>query len=218
MSSTPSPIARAVYDAGCRDCPRLATFLDQVKAANPAYFCKPVAPFGAIDAPLVIVGLAPGMHGANRTGRPFTGDYAGILLYDTLRKFGFARGTFSPNGDDDLELTGCRITNAVKCLPPENKPEPSEIKTCNHFLKADLAQGGAKVLLALGTIAHGAILTALGMKKSAHGFKHGVAYELPNGAHLLDSYHCSRYNTNTGRLTAQMFEDVFADARKLVDA
>lgn len=218
MSSISSPAASAVYDAGCRDCPRLATFLDKVKAANPTYFCKPVPPFGGKSAPLVIVGLAPGMHGANRTGRPFTGDYAGYLLYDTLKKFGFARGTFSPDGDDDLELTGCRISNAVKCLPPENKPEPSEIKTCNHYLKADLAQGGAKVLLALGTIAHGAVLTALGMKKSAFGFKHGVAYELPNGAYLLDSYHCSRYNTNTGRLTTQMFEDVFADARKLVDA
>ncbi|HEX4327301.1 MAG TPA: uracil-DNA glycosylase [Burkholderiales bacterium] len=218
MSFNSSPAASAVYDAGCRDCPRLAGFLDRVKAANPTYFCKPVPPFGAADAPLVIVGLAPGMHGANRTGRPFTGDYAGYLLYDTLRKYGFARGSFSPDGDDDLELTGCRISNAVKCLPPDNKPEPSEIKVCNHYLGADLAQPGAKVLLALGTIAHGAILTALGMKKSAFGFKHGVAYPLSGGVHLLDSYHCSRYNTNTRRLTTEMFETVFARARELVDA
>lgn len=218
MSLISSPAASAVYDPGCRDCPRLATFLDKVKTANPAYFCKPVPPFGAADAPLVIVGLAPGMHGANRTGRPFTGDFAGYLLYDTLKKFGFARGTFSPNGDDDLELTGCRISNAVKCLPPDNKPEPAEIKVCNHYLAADLARPGAKVLLALGTIAHGATLMALGMKKSTFAFKHGVAYPLPGDRHLLDSYHCSRYNTNTRRLTTEMFEAVFAQARALVDA
>jgi uracil-DNA glycosylase len=193
MSFNSSPAASAVYDPGCRDCPRLAGFLDRVKAANPTYFCKPVPPFGAADAPLVIVGLAPGMHG-------------------------FARGSFSPDGDDDLELTGCRISNAVKCLPPDNKPEPAEIKVCNHYLGADLAQPGARVLLALGTIAHGAILTALGMKKSAFGFKHGVAYSLSGGVHLLDSYHCSRYNTNTRRLTTEMFETVFARARELVDA
>ncbi|MDB5806014.1 MAG: polymerase [Betaproteobacteria bacterium] len=218
MSLISSPAASAVYDPGCRDCPRLATFLDKVKAANPTYVCKPVPPFGAAEAPLVIVGLAPGMHGANRTGRPFTGDYAGYLLYDTMRKYGFARGAFSPDGDDDLALTGSRISNAVKCLPPDNKPEPSEIKLCNHYLAADLAQPGARVLLALGTIAHGAILTALGMKKSAFGFKHGTVYPLPGGRHLLDSYHCSRYNTNTRRLTTEMFEAVFAQARALVDA
>ena len=218
MSPISSPGASAVYDAGCRDCPRLAHFLDQVKSANPDYFCKPVPPFGSASAALVIVGLAPGMHGANRTGRPFTGDFAGYLLYDTLKKFGFARGTFSPNGNDDLELLDCRISNAVKCLPPDNKPEPAEAKRCNHYLAADLAQPGAKVVLALGTVAHGATLMALGMKKSAVGFVHGAAHSLPAGLHLLDSYHCSRYNTNTRRLTAEMFETVFARARELVDA
>jgi uracil-DNA glycosylase len=206
------------YRADCRDCPRLAAFLDEVKARHPGYFCKPVPPFGNADAGLVIVGLAPGMHGANRTGRPFTGDHAGYLLYDTLKKFGFARGRFSPDGDDDLTLTGCRISNAVKCLPPDNKPETGEIKRCNPFLAADLAQPGAKVILALGLIAHGALLTALGLKKSHCKFVHGAEHRLPNGQVLIDSYHCSRYNTNTGRLTPAMFEAVFARARALVDA
>jgi uracil-DNA glycosylase family 4 len=214
-SAVPAP---AAYQSGCRDCGRLAGFLDQVKAAHPGYFCKPVPPFGPRSAALVVVGLAPGMHGANRTGRPFTGDHAGFLLYDTLKKYGFARGTFSPDGGDDLELIGCRISNAVKCLPPDNKPEPAEVKRCNHYLAADLAQPGAKVLLALGTVAHGAALMALGLKKSAFAFAHGAAYALPSGMNLIDSYHCSRYNTNTRRLTQEMFEAVFARARELVDA
>jgi uracil-DNA glycosylase family 4 len=218
MSSVISPAASAVYAPGCRDCPRLASFLDQVKEANPGYFCKPVPPFGAAGAPLVIVGLAPGMHGANRTGRPFTGDYAGYLLYDTLKKYGFARGAFSPDGDDGLQLTGCRISSAVKCLPPGNKPEPAEVNRCNRFLAADLARPGARVILALGTVAHGATLMALGRKKAAFKFAHGAAHRLAAGLSLLDSYHCSRYNTNTGRLTAGMFEAVFARARELVDA
>jgi uracil-DNA glycosylase family 4 len=221
VSTTQAIQAGTVYRAGCRDCPRLASFLDQVKQANPAYFCKPVPPFGAADAPLVIVGLAPGMHGANRTGRPFTGDHAGYLLYATLKKYGFARGSFSPDGDDDLELTGCRISNAVKCLPPDNKPEPAEVKRCNHFLAADIGQRGSKVLLALGGVAHGATLMALGLKKSAYAFAHGAEHRLPlehGGRILVDSYHCSRYNTNTGRLTPAMFEAVFASARLLVDA
>jgi uracil-DNA glycosylase family 4 len=208
----------AIYRADCRDCPRLAAFLDEVKARHPGYFCKPVPPFGSADANLVIVGLAPGMHGANRTGRPFTGDHAGYLLYDTLKKFRFAKGRFSPDGDDDLTLTGCRISNAVKCLPPDNKPETDEIKRCNHFLAADLAQPGAKAILALGLIAHGALLTALGLKKSHCKFVHGAEHHLPNGQVLIDSYHCSRYNTNTGRLTPAMFEAVFARARALADA
>lgn len=207
-----------VYRADCRACPRLAAFLDRVKADNPGYFCKPVPPFGAPDAALVIVGLAPGMRGANRTGRPFTGDHAGYLLYDTLRKYGFARGHFSPDGDDDLTLTGCRISNAVKCLPPDNKPETDEIRRCNPYLAADLAQPGFKVLLALGGIAHGAALTALGLKKSWAKFAHAAEYTLPGGTTLIDSYHCSRYNTNTGRLTPAMFEAVFERARALVDA
>ncbi len=206
-----------VYRADCRDCPRLATFLDEVKARNPGYFCKPVPPFGSADAPLVIVGLAPGMHGANRTGRPFTGDHAGYLLYDTLKKFRFAKGRFSPDGDDDLTLTGVRISNAVKCLPPDNKPETDEIRRCNHFLAADLKQPGLRVMVALGLIAHGALLTAMGLKKSHCKFAHGAEHQLPGGITLIDSYHCSRYNTNTGRLTPVMFEAVFARARALVD-
>ena len=159
-------MSEAVYRADCRACPRLAKFLDRVKYENPAYFCKPVPPFGAADAKLVIVGLAPGMHGANRTGRPFTGDHAGYLLYATLQKFGFATGTFSPDGADDLALQDCRISNAVKCLPPDNKPTPDEIKRCNPYLTADLAQPGAKVIVALGLIAHSALLSAFGLKKS----------------------------------------------------
>jgi len=218
MSLVISPAASAVYAPGCRDCPRLANFLDRVKEANPGYFCKPVPPFGAGGAPLVIVGLAPGMHGANRTGRPFTGDYSGYLLYDTLKKYGFARGDFSPDGDDDFELIDCRISSAVKCLPPHNKPEPAEVNRCNHYLAADLAQPGAKVILALGTVAHGAALMALGRKKAAFRFVHGAVHALAQGLSLLDSYHCSRYNTNTGRLTTGMFEAVFARARELVDA
>jgi uracil-DNA glycosylase family 4 len=177
-----------------------------------------VPPFGAGDAPLVIVGLAPGMHGANRTGRPFTGDHAGYLLYDTLKKFRFARGRFSPDGDDDLVLTGCRISNAVKCLPPDNKPETDEIRRGNHYLAADLKQPGMRVMVALGLIAHAALLTAMGLKKSHCKFAHGAEHALPGGVTLVDSYHCSRYNTNTGRLTPAMFEAVFARARALVDA
>ena len=207
----------SVYRADCRACPRLAKFLDQVKVEQPTYFCKPVPPFGKADAALVIVGLAPGMHGANRTGRPFTGDHAGHLLYATLAKFGFARGRFSPDGDDDLRLTGCRISNAVKCLPPDNKPDTAEITRCNPYLAADLAQPGMRAVLALGLIAHAATLTALGLRKSHCKFVHGAEHALPNGITLIDSYHCSRYNTNTRRLTPEMFEAVFARARALVD-
>ena len=206
-----------VYRADCRACPRLAKFLDQVKVEQPTYFCKPVPPFGKADAALVVVGLAPGMHGANRTGRPFTGDHAGHLLYATLGKFGFSRGRFSPDGDDDLRLTGCRISNAVKCLPPDNKPDTSEITRCNPYLAADLAQPGMRVVLALGLIAHAATLTALGLKKSHGKFAHAAEHALPGGVTLIDSYHCSRYNTNTRRLTPAMFEAVFARARAIVD-
>ena len=207
-----------VYRADCRACPRLAGFLQRVKADHPSYFCKPVPPFGAAAAPLVIIGLAPGMHGANRTGRPFTGDHAGTRLYATLQKCGFARGRFSPDGEDDLRLTGCRISNAVKCLPPDNKPDTIEIRRCNAFLVADLAQSGRRVVLALGLVAHAATLTALGLKKSHVKFAHGAEHVLPDHTVLIDSYHCSRYNTNTGRLTTAMFEAVFARARALVDA
>jgi uracil-DNA glycosylase family 4 len=200
------------YDANCRRCARLAGFLDTVRAQYPDYWCRPVAPFGDPQARLVIVGLAPGMHGANASGRPFTGDYAGILLYETLHDFGYADTPVSRTAADRITLTDCRITNAVKCLPPENKPLPAEVGNCNDYLAADLAalpRGGA--LLALGRIAHDAALGALGLRRSAYPFTHGARVDLPSGVALFDSYHCSRYNTNTGRLTRAMFRAVFED-------
>jgi uracil-DNA glycosylase family 4 len=199
------------YDPDCRRCPRLAHFLDEVRGEHPGYFCRPVPPFGAAQARLVIVGLAPGMHGANATGRPFTGDHAGILLYATLHKFGFATQPRSMAVDDGLRLVDARITNAVKCLPPGNKPLPAEIKTCNAYLAADLASlRPDAAILALGRIAHEATLRALGLSGKVHPFAHGAEHKLPSGARLFDSYHCSRYNTNTRRLTTAMFEQVFA--------
>lgn len=196
----------------CRACPRLARFLDQVRRDHPGYHARPVAPFGAARARLLVVGLAPGMHGANRTGRPFTGDHAGILLYQTLYRFGFADAAVSVAADDSLKLIGCRITNAVKCVPPQNKPELREIKCCNGYLKTELATlGEGNVVLALGNIAHQAVLLTLGVRKTQYPFRHGARHELPNGLALYDSYHCSRYNTQTRRLTPAMFEAVFAD-------
>ena len=206
----PETAVALAYDADCRRCARLATFLDRVRKANPTYFCRPVPPFGAGDAALVIVGLAPGMHGANASGRPFTGDHAGILLYATLHAHGFASQPVASARDDGLALIGCRITNAVKCLPPANKPAPAEVRACNAYLAADLARlpaGGA--ILALGRIAHDATLQALGIKRSALAFAHGARHALPRNAMLFDSYHCSRYNTNTRRLTPAMFHAVF---------
>lgn len=202
------------YDVDCRRCPRLAHFLDQVLAANPGYFCRPVPPFGDMNARLVIVGLAPGMHGANASGRPFTGDFAGIMLYSTLHKFGYASKPQSLAADDGLVLIDARITNAVKCLPPANKPLPAEIRNCNRYLAAELeALPDRAAILALGRIAHDATLLALGLAPRAYPFAHGAEHALPRGkrgsAHLFDSYHCSRYNTNTRRLTAAMFDQVF---------
>jgi uracil-DNA glycosylase family 4 len=200
------------FSPQCRDCPRLAGFLDEVGGKYPEYHARPVAPFGDPRARLLIVGLAPGMHGANRSGRPFTGDFAGILLYATLHKFGFASAPQSVSADDKLKLIDCRITNAVKCLPPQNKPELAEVKECNKYLAAEIAampKGGA--VLALGTIAHQAVLMSAGVKPSQLPFRHGARHALPNGLALFDSYHCSRYNTQTRRLTAAMFEAVFAD-------
>ena len=198
------------FSLDCRLCPRLSSFLDQVKAENPDYHAKPVPPFGDADPRLLIVGLAPGMHGANRTGRPFTGDYAGILLYRTLHKFGFASQPESVSADDPLRLSGCRITNAVKCLPPQNKPETSEIRMCNRYLRQELeALGEGRAVLALGNIAHQAVLEAMGLKKKNYPFAHGAAYDLPGGKKLFSSYHCSRYNTQTRRLTEAMFDEVF---------
>jgi len=204
------------FDPHCRRCPRLAAFLDEGRARHPGYRCRPVAPFGDTDPRLLIVGLAPGFHGANASGRPFTGDYAGVLLYETLHAFGWASAPRSLSVDDGLVLEGCRITNAVKCVPPGNKPTPEEIRTCNPFLATELAgRPAGTVVLALGAIAHAAVLRACGLKPSSAHFAHGAEFALPRGLELVDSYHCSRYNTNTGRLTAQMFRDVVGRASRL---
>jgi uracil-DNA glycosylase len=198
------------FDVNCKQCTRLANFRTDVLKKSPNYWCKPVPPFGVAAAKLLLVGLAPGMHGANRTGRPFTGDFAGELLYRTLHQYGYATAPVSISADDELELIDCRITNAVKCLPPENKPTPAEIKTCNGFLQAELIlQRPSSVVLALGRIAHEAVLMALSVKASTAKFGHGARHELPNDLILFDSYHCSRYNTQTKRLTEAMFHDVF---------
>jgi uracil-DNA glycosylase family 4 len=206
-----------IFDKNCRQCPRLANFLDQIAERNPGYYCRPVAPFGDPDARLLIVGLAPGMHGANRTGRPFTGDFAGILLYETLHKYGFATQSESVRADDALRLLDCRITNAVKCLPPDNKPIGREINTCNSFLAAELDTLPAdSVVLALGGIAHRAVVRAVGGRQVDFKFGHAAEHELDGRFRMLDSYHCSRYNTNTRRLTEQMFHGVVARARELL--
>ena len=191
-------------------------FLDEVKQKYPDYYCRPVPPFGDSEAGFLVVGLAPGMHGANRSGRPFTGDHAGIMLYQMLHKFGFSSHQESVASDDDLQLTGCRITNAVKCLPPDNKPVGAEINTCNTFLANELQLlPSGSVVLALGGIAHRAIIKALGLRQAEFKFAHEALHELGQ-FRLLDSYHCSRYNTNTGRLTTEMFESVFRTARGLL--
>ena len=207
----------STFDIDCRRCARLAVFLDAVHLKEPGYFCRPVPAFGDPQARLLIVGLAPGMHGANRTGRPFTGDHAGILLYATLHKFGFASGPISTAADDGLKLLDARITNAVKCLPPENKPLPMEIKACNDFLRVELEQSPkVRVILALGTVAHAATLRACGLGPAAHRFAHAAEHPLSADRVLLDSYHCSRYNTQTRRLTTPMFESVIGRASELV--
>jgi len=209
----------SIFDVKCRRCPRLAAFLDSVRSETPDYFCRPVPAFGDPAARLLIVGLAPGRHGANRTGRPFTGDHAGILLYATLHKYGLANGPISVAADDPLQLLDTRITNAVKCLPPENKPLPLEINTCNSFLRAELEQSvSVRAILALGAIAHAAVLRACGVPPAAHRFVHAAEHLLPRQRVLVDSYHCSRYNTQTRRLTTAMFEAVVARARDLARA
>jgi uracil-DNA glycosylase family 4 len=201
----------------CPRCPRLAAFRKQWRAQEPEWFNAPVPSFGPLDARLLIVGLAPGLQGANRTGRPFTGDYAGVLLYDTLSRYGFARGQYGAHPDDGLQLTDCRISNAVRCVPPENKPTTAEIATCRNFLKATIAEmKNLKAVVALGHVAHNSVVTALGAKKSATPFKHGGKNMLGSLA-LFSSYHCSRYNTNTGVLTPEMFRDVFAKVRAFLD-
>ncbi len=187
------------------------------KQKFPTYHCKPVAAFGDPNAKLIIVGLAPGLHGANATGRPFTGDYAGILLYATLHKFNFASYPKSESRNDSLRLKNCRITNAVKCVPPANKPTTEEIKTCNTYLQNELQslQAGC-VILALGKIAHDAVLRAFNLKLSSYAFGHANLHKLQNGLHLLDSYHCSRYNTQTKRLTEKQFESIFTTAKSIL--
>lgn len=198
----------------CTNCPRLASFLAEVRRKHSDYYARPVAPFGDAKARLLIVGLAPGMHGANRTGRPFTGDYAGILLFETLHAFGFASAPVSTSSNDDLQLIDCRITNAVKCLPPENKPEPTEIRLCNTWLMDEFhTSPEVQVILALGLIAHKAVLMACDLKQSALKFAHGAKHVLPDGRILIDSYHCSRYNTQTRRLTSADFQEIFRAIR-----
>jgi len=205
-----------VFDESCQRCERLSDFLQEVSTQYPDYFARPVPSFGDADARLLIVGLAPGMHGANRTGRPFTGDHAGILLYRTLFECGFSNQPESVSADDALELRNCRITNAVKCLPPQNKPLTQEIKQCNNFLRAELSGMRAdSVVLALGKIAHDAVLRSLGLPLSRYKFAHAAAHSLEPFT-LLDSYHCSRYNTQTRRLTTDMFRDVFRQAQTLL--
>jgi len=198
------------FSIECRACPRLAQHLSHVRESHADYHARPVPPFGADTPELLIVGLAPGMHGANRTGRPFTGDYAGILLYETLHRYGYANRPQAVALGDGLELARCRITNAVKCLPPANKPQPDEIRRCNVHLKHELeALPMASAVLALGAIAHQAVLMALGLRRADFVFAHAARHELGSGRVLFDSYHCSRYNTQTRRLNEQMFRDVF---------
>lgn len=205
-------------DRDCPFCPRLAEFRMASRAAHPDWHNAPVPSFGPASARLLIVGLAPGLRGANRTGRPFTGDYAGHLLYETLIRFGFASGHYQERPDDGLILKDCYIVNAVRCVPPENLPKSSEINTCNQFLIAELAGlKHLKVILSLGVVAHQAVLRALGLKQSFAKFRHGAVHDLPNGIALANSYHVSRYNTSTGRLTTGMFQDVVAKLRQRLD-
>jgi uracil-DNA glycosylase family 4 len=205
------PTAAPLPPADCPLCPRLAGFRAVQREAHPDWFNAPVPPFGGDDAELLIVGLAPGLRGANRTGRPFTGDYAGDLLYATLAKFGLATGEYAAHRDDGLALRRARITNAVRCVPPQNKPETAEIAACRGFLAGELAAlPRLRAIVALGAIAHQAVLAAKGLRRSAYPFAHGALHELPGGTVLADSYHCSRLNTNTGTLTPRMFEAVFA--------
>jgi uracil-DNA glycosylase family 4 len=205
-----------VFDARCTLCPRLAAHLAAMRVAYPDYWNRPVPPFGDLKAALLLVGLAPGAHGANATGRPFTGDYAGLLLYETLFALGLATRPVSTARGDGLELRNCRITNAVKCLPPANKPETAEADTCNRYLAAELGLlPRPRVIVALGAIAHRAVLRALGLKLNLHPFGHGRVHRPPDGPIMIDSYHCSRYNTQTRRLTAEMFSEVISRALAL---
>ena len=203
----------------CPLCPRLVAYRAANRAGNPGWFNGAVPGFGSADARLLVVGMAPGVRGANRTGRPFTGDHAGILLYATLLRFGFAEGEYRAEPDDGLTLRDCRIVNAVRCVPPANLPEPFEVATCNRFLTAELqTMGSLRAVLALGVLAHAAVLKACGIPAARVRFRHGAVHALPDGLLLADSYHVSRYNTNTGRLTAPMFEAVVAGLRQRLAA
>lgn len=207
----------AGFEPECKRCGRLADFLSESKNKYPDYHCAPVAPFGPKGIKLLIVGLAPGLHGANASGRPFTGDYAGILLYETLHKFGYSNKPVSESLQDGLKLKQCRITNAVKCVPPQNKPTGEEIRVCNDFLQKELSElASGTIVLALGGIAHNSVLRALGMKQKDGKFGHGNIHKLPDNLTLIDSYHCSRYNTQTRRLTVDMFQDIFKKIKTLI--
>lgn len=212
MTNLPEP------NLNCSLCPRLVSFREQNRRENEEWFNSPVPSFGADTARLLIVGLAPGMQGANRTGRPFTGDYAGDLLYATLLNYGFASGVYQARPDDGLKLVDCMITNAVRCVPPQNKPVGAEIKSCRSFLVARIeALPRLEILLALGRIAHDSVVSAMGARRAACPFTHGGKHAVANGLTLYDSYHCSRYNTNTRRLTEKMFRSVFAEIRNELD-
>lgn len=205
------------FNLDCKKCPRLATFLHDVKQKHPSYHALPVAPFGDMHARLLVVGLAPGMHGANASGRPFTGDYAGLLLYQALYDFGYSNQLQSTDLNDGLQLNNCRITNAVKCLPPQNKPTGDEIKQCNAYLAAEIETLPEKsVILALGNIAHQAVLRAYGLKANAAAFGHHRVFALPDGNRLVSSYHCSRYNVQTKRLSMEMLAEVFVTIKNLL--
>lgn len=213
-----SPVPEAEAPRDCPLCPRLVAFRSELRASYPDWWNAPVPAFGDPGAWLAIVGLAPGLRGANRTGRPFTGDHAGLLFYQTLLKFGLAGGRYDARIDDGLRLTGCIVLNSVKCLPPQNKPLPAEIATCRRFYEASLALlPNVRVLVALGQIAHGSAVRSAGGRLVDHRFGHLAEHRLPDGRILIDSYHCSRYNQNTGRLNAAMFEAVFARALALSD-
>ena len=204
----PAPPREPGRDCGL--CPRLVAFRETHRAAQPTWHNAPVPAFGDPAARLLVVGMAPGLKGANLSGRPFTGDYAGDLLYATLGDFGWARGAYAAHADDGLELVDCRVTNAVRCVPPQNKPVGAEINACRPFLADEIAaMPNLRVILALGGLAHGAVVATLGQRKSAWKFAHNVEHHLPDAPVLINSYHCSRYNTNTGRLTTSMFHDVF---------
>jgi uracil-DNA glycosylase family 4 len=224
LSPTNRPVSAASPDPqqpdrDCPFCPRLADFRSQNRRSFPDWHNAPVPSFGPAEARLLIVGLAPGLKGANRTGRPFTGDYAGDLLYRTLIEFGFAEGSYGQRPDDGLRLVDCRITNAVRCVPPENKPTSAEIKTCRTFLSGEIAaMGDLRAVLALGRIAHDSTVAALGQRVAALKFGHGAQHAIPGGPKLFDSYHCSRYNTQTGVLTADMFRGVIGDIRDFLNA